>query len=52
MLFSSLGGWLSRLFNFQYRKFSAVSCTKCTYTELYKAESGALSNIFDILAGA
>jgi len=48
---STAGGWLSRLFNFQYRKFSAVSCKNCKYTELYRAESGALANIFDILAG-
>jgi predicted nucleic-acid-binding Zn-ribbon protein len=48
---SMAGGWLSRLFNFQYRKFSAVSCTHCSYTELYRAESGKLANIFDILAG-
>ncbi|OGO51403.1 MAG: GTP-binding protein [Chloroflexi bacterium RBG_16_68_14] len=49
---STAGGWLSRLFNFQYRKFSAVSCSNCKYTELYRAEAGALSNIFDLLAGA
>ena len=48
---STAGGWLSRLFNFQYRKFSAITCTQCGYTELYKARSGALSNIADILAG-
>lgn len=48
---STAGGWLSRIFNFQYRKFSAVTCTRCTYTELYKSDSGALANIFDLLAG-
>jgi len=48
---STAGGWLSRLFNFQYRKFSAVTCSRCKYTELFGAEAGALSNIFDLLAG-
>jgi predicted nucleic-acid-binding Zn-ribbon protein/peroxiredoxin len=45
------GGWLSRLFNFQYRNFTAVTCTNCRYTELYKTEGGTLANIADILAG-
>ena len=47
---STAGGWLSRIFNFQYRKFSAVTCSHCKYTELFRAESGALANIFDVIA--
>jgi predicted nucleic-acid-binding Zn-ribbon protein/peroxiredoxin len=49
---STAGGWLSRMFNFQYRKFSAITCTACGYTELYKTKSGALANVADILVGA
>lgn len=28
-----------------------VSCTQCQYTEIYKAETSALSNFFDFFVG-
>jgi predicted nucleic-acid-binding Zn-ribbon protein/peroxiredoxin len=48
---STAGGIWSRLFNFQHRKFTAVTCRRCTFTELYKTDSGALANVFDLLSG-
>jgi predicted nucleic-acid-binding Zn-ribbon protein/peroxiredoxin len=48
---STAGGWVSRIFNFQYRSFLAVVCTACNYAELYRAKSGRLANIADIVAG-
>lgn len=48
---STASGMLSRMVNFQHRRFSAVTCLRCQYTEFYKADSGALRNIFDLLAG-
>jgi predicted nucleic-acid-binding Zn-ribbon protein/peroxiredoxin len=48
---STAGGWVSRIFNFQYRSFVAVVCTACNYAELYRAKSGKLANIADIVAG-
>jgi predicted nucleic-acid-binding Zn-ribbon protein/peroxiredoxin len=48
---STSGGFISRLFNFQYRRFTAVSCTACGYSELYKGEAGALANAADIALG-
>lgn len=46
------GSGFTRYFNIQNRKFLAVSCTKCGFTEFYKAEktSGA-SNILDFITG-
>ncbi|GAK91419.1 hypothetical protein JCM19298_2700 [Nonlabens ulvanivorans] len=41
------GGTLSKIFDVQNKKFSYVACTRCKYTEFYKASTGALSNIFD-----
>jgi predicted nucleic-acid-binding Zn-ribbon protein len=41
------GGLFTKLFNIQNKKFTSVTCTKCTYTEFYKSKTGALSNIFD-----
>lgn len=48
---STAGGIWSRIFNFQYRRFSAVTCKRCTYTELYKAVGSKLANVLDIVAG-
>ncbi len=48
---SPVRGTLAQLFGVRARRFSAVSCTRCKYTELYKAEGSALANAFDILAG-
>jgi predicted nucleic-acid-binding Zn-ribbon protein/peroxiredoxin len=47
---SPAGGSVSRLFSSQNRKFSAVTCTNCKHTELYKAEGSALAQAFDRLA--
>jgi predicted nucleic-acid-binding Zn-ribbon protein len=47
---SATGGILAKLFDVQNKKFIAVTCSKCRFTELYKAETGMLSNIFDFLS--
>ncbi len=49
---STTSGMMSRMVNLQNRRFSAVSCRRCSYTELYKTNSGALRNVFDLLVGA
>ena len=43
------GGTLSKIFDVQNKKFSSVTCTKCTYTEFYKTKTSGLSNLFDFL---
>lgn len=48
---SATSGMMSRMVNLQNRRFSAVSCLRCKYTEFYKTESGALRNIFDLMVG-
>ncbi|MEX2159349.1 MAG: zinc ribbon domain-containing protein [Dehalococcoidia bacterium] len=49
---STASGMLSRLFNFQNRRFSAVVCRKCRYSELYQADSSKLRNAVDLLLGS
>lgn len=44
---STTGGLLSKIFDVQHKKFSAVICKKCTYTELYQTSSSKLENVFD-----
>jgi predicted nucleic-acid-binding Zn-ribbon protein/peroxiredoxin len=48
---ATAGGFLSRLFNVQHRKFTAVVCAGCGYTELYRGTAGALGNVVDFLGG-
>lgn len=42
------GGFWSKIFDVEGRKFSTVSCARCKHTEFYKADKGALSSIFDL----
>jgi predicted nucleic-acid-binding Zn-ribbon protein len=42
------GGFLSKVFDVQHRKFTTVTCSRCRYTEMYKADSSMLGNIFDL----
>ncbi len=44
------GGFLTKIFNVQTKRFTTISCTRCSYTELYKASSSTLGNVFDFLA--
>ena len=41
------GGVFSKIFDIQNKKFTSVTCQKCTYTEFYKTRTSAISNVFD-----
>ena len=43
------GGNFSKIFDVQNKKFTAVSCTQCGYTEFYKQKSSLAWNIVDFL---
>ncbi len=45
--FRATGGFLTKVFDVQSKKFSTVTCAQCKYTEIYKASSSTLGNIFD-----
>ena len=45
--FRATGGILTKLFNIQTKRFTTVTCARCRYTEIYKADSSMLGNIFD-----
>jgi len=45
--FRATGGMLSKIFDVQNKRFTTVTCTRCRYTEIYKAGSSTLGNIFD-----
>lgn len=46
--FRATGGFLSKLFDVQNKRFTTVTCRNCTYTEMYKASSSQLGDIFDL----
>jgi uncharacterized protein len=48
---AATGTGFSRFFDIQNKKFTALTCTRCKYTELYKLDSSMLSNVFDFFAG-
>ena len=41
------GGTLSKIFDVQTEKLTAVTCDRCTYTEFYKTKTSGISNVFD-----
>lgn len=41
------GGFLSKIFDVQTNKFTTLVCSRCKYTEFFKADSSMLGNIFD-----
>ena len=44
------GAGFTRYFNIQNRRFIAVSCTHCGYTELYRqGKTSGASNVLDFL---
>ena len=45
--FRATGGALAKIFDVQNKKFSTVTCTQCQFTEIYRATSSTLGNVFD-----
>jgi predicted nucleic-acid-binding Zn-ribbon protein len=43
--------FLTKIFNIQNRRFTSVSCSICTYTELYGTPSNKLGDILDFIIG-
>lgn len=45
--FRATGGFLMKVLDIQSKRFTTVTCSRCRYTEIYKADSSMLGNIFD-----
>ena len=41
------GGFFTKLFNIQNKRFTTVTCKQCQYTEIYRTDSSTLGNILD-----
>jgi predicted nucleic-acid-binding Zn-ribbon protein len=45
--FRATGGMLSKIFDIQNKHFTTVTCSRCSFTELYKTKSSNIENVFD-----
>ncbi len=45
--FRAAGGFWTKIFDVQSARFSTVTCVNCRFTEIFKADSSQLGNIFD-----
>ena len=50
--FQATGGNFAKIFDVQNKRFITISCTRCGYTELFRAETSAGWNILDVLMGS
>jgi len=46
-VFQATGGTLAKLFDVQNKRFTTVTCSQCTFTEIYKTDTSDLANVFD-----
>ena len=49
--FRATGGILAKLFDVQNKRFTTVICDRCSYTEIYRADSSQLGDVFDFFTG-
>jgi predicted nucleic-acid-binding Zn-ribbon protein len=49
--FRATGGMFAKLFDVQNKRFATISCNRCHYTELYRADTSDLENILDFFIG-
>lgn len=47
--FRATGGFLTKIFDIQTKRFTTVTCTHCKYTELFKCDQSTLGNVFDFM---
>ncbi len=44
------GGFFSKLFNVQNKRFTSITCTTCQFTEFYRAQQSSLGNVLDFFS--
>jgi predicted nucleic-acid-binding Zn-ribbon protein len=45
--FRAAGGMFSKVFDVQNKRFTTVSCKRCTYTEIYRTKTSRLGDVLD-----
>lgn len=46
--FAATGTGIARLFDFQNKQYTTVTCDNCSYTEIYRTSPGALMTFLDL----
>ncbi len=49
--FRATGGFLTKIFDIQSKRFTTVTCTHCKFTELYQTSQSNLGNVVDFFTG-
>lgn len=49
--FRATGGFWTKLFNIQSKRFTTVICEHCSYTEIYSATESDLVSVLDFFVG-
>ena len=49
--FRATGGMFAKIFAVQNKRFTTVSCERCTFTEIYRTSSSGLGDVFDFFTG-
>lgn len=47
--FRATGGMLAKIFDVQNKRFLTITCSRCTYTEIYRARSSRVGDVLDFL---
>lgn len=45
------GSVFAKMMNLEFRRFSSVTCAKCTFTELFKTPKKDIQNVLDFMIG-
>lgn len=45
------GSVIAKIMNMEFRRFTSVTCTKCTFTELFKTPKKDIQNVLDFVIG-
>ena len=45
--FAATGGGFAKIFDVQNKKFTTVTCSRCMFTEIHRADTSTLGNVFD-----
>jgi len=43
------GSLMAKIFNFEHRRFTSITCTKCKYTELYNLPKESIQYTLDLI---
>ncbi len=47
MAYATSPGMFAKIFDVQNKRFTTVTCTQCSYTEIYRSDSSGLGDVFD-----